>query len=101
MWWRSLYDPAANVTDNTTETSHLQSPAIMPTTAASPYAASTSVNCEMCQKAFFGINRKYLLKRHMITHSGEKPFQCPYCDHRANIKQNMDVHIKRKHGIKC
>lgn len=59
--------------------------------------ATASVACDICNKRFIGINRKYLLKRHKITHSGEKPFHCPYCNHKANIKQNLDVHIKRRH----
>jgi len=56
-----------------------------------------AVNCQVCNKVFYGVNRKFLLKRHLITHSGEKPFECPYCDHKANIKQNLDNHIRRKH----
>ena len=60
-------------------------------------ASGNSVQCEICKKYFHGNNCKYLLKRHMITHSGEKPFKCPFCPHRANIKQNLDMHIKRRH----
>lgn len=58
---------------------------------------SVGVECFTCGKTFYGFNRKFLLKRHMITHTGEKPFQCPHCPHRANLKQNLEVHIKRKH----
>lgn len=68
----------------------------MPTT---PNFATVGVcvKCQTCGKTFYGFNRKFLLKRHMITHTGEKPFHCPHCPHRANLKQNLEVHIKRKH----
>ncbi|XP_071528433.1 uncharacterized protein [Panulirus ornatus] len=62
-----------------------------------PTNPSVAVECITCGKTFYGFNRKFLLKRHMITHTGEKPFQCPHCPHRANLKQNLEVHIKRKH----
>nr|XP_027222244.1 zinc finger protein 711-like [Penaeus vannamei] len=62
-----------------------------------PSSQSVAVECITCGKTFYGFNRKFLLKRHMITHTGEKPFQCPHCPHRANLKQNLEVHIKRKH----
>ncbi|XP_066964667.1 protein tramtrack, beta isoform-like isoform X13 [Macrobrachium rosenbergii] len=62
-----------------------------------PTLATVGVECVTCGKTFHGFNRKFLLKRHMITHTGEKPFQCPHCPHRANLKPNLDVHIKRKH----
>ena len=60
--------------------------------------ATPALCCQICGKGFFGFNRKFLLKRHMILHSGVKPYHCPHCNHKANIKQNLEVHIKRKHA---
>lgn len=60
-------------------------------------ATTPALCCQICGKGFFGFNRKFLLKRHMIVHSGVKPYHCPHCNHKANIKQNLEVHIKRKH----
>ncbi|MPC49210.1 Zinc finger protein 148 [Portunus trituberculatus] len=56
-----------------------------------PTSPSVAVECFTCGKSFYGFNRKFLLKRHMITHTGEKPFQCPHCPHRANLKQNLEA----------
>ena len=39
----------------------------------------------------FGSNRD--LSRHHLTHTGEKPFQCPHCPHRSNRKGNLKYHI--------
>lgn len=33
----------------------------------------------------------------MLLHTGEKPYQCPYCSHRANQKNNLRMHIRARH----
>lgn len=33
------------------------------------------------------------IKRHMLSHTGEKPFACHLCTHRCNDKGNLHKHI--------
>ncbi|KAK7072070.1 hypothetical protein SK128_021100, partial [Halocaridina rubra] len=33
----------------------------------------------------------------MLTHTGEKTFQCPHCPHRAGLKFNLSRHIRTVH----
>ena len=58
-----------------------------------------SASCTVCGKAFKGHKLKFRLRRHMIIHTGEKPFACPYCPHRANIRNNLTRHIFFQHGV--
>ena len=37
------------------------------------------------------------LKRHMLIHTGEKPFHCTECHTRFRRKQHLKVHINRVH----
>lgn len=51
---------------------------------------------QVCGKSF---NRMYNLLGHMHLHAGSKPFKCPYCTSKFNLKGNLSRHMKVKHGI--
>jgi uncharacterized Zn-finger protein len=50
--------------------------------------------CGICGKEF-GLAGD--LARHNRIHTGEKPFQCPFCDYRSTQKGNLNAHIMRTH----
>ncbi|XP_071528450.1 uncharacterized protein [Panulirus ornatus] len=50
--------------------------------------------CPQCTRAFTSLRD---LNRHFLTHTGEKPYQCPHCPHRANRKGNLKTHIRALH----
>lgn len=51
--------------------------------------------CSLCARSFYLIGD---LKRHLLTHTGEKPYKCPHCSHTANRKGNMTWHMASQHG---
>ncbi|KAL4659657.1 zinc finger protein 711-like [Arapaima gigas] len=51
--------------------------------------------CVECAKGF---RHPSELKKHMRTHTGEKPYQCPHCEFRCADQSNLKTHIKSKHG---
>uniref|UniRef100_A0A8C5MV11 Vascular endothelial zinc finger 1 n=1 Tax=Leptobrachium leishanense TaxID=445787 RepID=A0A8C5MV11_9ANUR len=51
--------------------------------------------CEMCGKAFRDV---YHLNRHKLSHSDEKPFECPVCNQRFKRKDRMTYHVRSHEG---
>lgn len=50
--------------------------------------------CQWCGRNFDRVSN---LKRHMLLHSGIKPFKCLYCNYRAIQKANVVQHLASRH----
>ncbi|XP_032940413.1 myc-associated zinc finger protein [Catharus ustulatus] len=65
--------------------------------AATPKRAAPrkSHACDTCGKAFRDV---YHLKRHRLSHTDERPFQCPVCQQRFKRKDRMASHVRSHQG---
>jgi uncharacterized Zn-finger protein len=53
--------------------------------------------CPCCSKIFKDSRN---CRRHILIHTGEKPFKCPYCTEYSSIqKVALQTHIKRQHSF--
>ncbi|KAF2368981.1 Zinc finger C2H2-type [Trinorchestia longiramus] len=50
--------------------------------------------CQFCIRKFSRLSN---LKRHLLLHTGTKPFQCLYCEYRAAQKANVVQHMANRH----
>ncbi|XP_068080104.1 vascular endothelial zinc finger 1 isoform X2 [Danio rerio] len=60
-----------------------------------PKPVKKNHGCEMCGKAFRDV---YHLNRHKLSHSDEKPFECPICQQRFKRKDRMTYHVRSHDG---
>ncbi|XP_071275544.1 LOW QUALITY PROTEIN: myc-associated zinc finger protein-like [Agelaius tricolor] len=65
------------------------------TATAAATAARKSHACDTCGKAFRDV---YHLKRHRLSHTDERPFQCPVCQQRFKRKDRMASHVRSHQG---
>ncbi|XP_050692052.1 protein tramtrack, alpha isoform-like isoform X6 [Eriocheir sinensis] len=50
--------------------------------------------CPVCGKQF---GQPYNLRRHLTTHTGERPYRCPHCNYAASQNVHLEKHIRRIH----
>lgn len=64
--------------------------------SSSAYAsAPNKIPCPYCGRKFPWLSS---LKRHILTHTGAKPYKCPECPLWFTTKSNCDRHLARKHS---
>ncbi|ESN91041.1 hypothetical protein HELRODRAFT_125297, partial [Helobdella robusta] len=51
--------------------------------------------CDVCGKGFIVCNQ---LKRHLLMHTGQKDFRCPYCSYATYVSHNLKKHCMNRHA---
>uniref|UniRef100_A0A1B0GL11 Putative c2h2-type zn-finger protein n=1 Tax=Lutzomyia longipalpis TaxID=7200 RepID=A0A1B0GL11_LUTLO len=91
----------ASNTDQTAVKSHTESDKIYSIVKRSKNSSEDNHFCIQCKKDF---STKTNLRRHMLTHADQKPFQCSICGNgftqKGSLKQHMHLHTGER-PYKC
>ena len=71
-----------------------ESRATLPVAASSSSGSTLKYHvCDFqnCKKMFL---KRWSLERHIRTHTGERPYACPYCPYRSKQKHYISIHAK-------
>lgn len=78
--------------------SHIKSRHSIDPSARQPKRRNDRFKCDTCSKCF---RDSYILRRHQVVHTGEKPYNCDLCDKGFATKSNLDSHKRSRHsGLK-
>uniref|UniRef100_A0A0P4X241 C2H2-type domain-containing protein n=1 Tax=Scylla olivacea TaxID=85551 RepID=A0A0P4X241_SCYOL len=95
LWSRALH-PKKTEPSLSTGIFPSQQPPLLPT-SGDPSAREAFMECEVCGKVFSGPKRRFLMERHVRTHTGEKPYCCPHCHLRFSQSGNLSRHTRLVH----
>ena len=56
------------------------------------YLAQNQYGCPFCSKL---LKSSWLMKRHILTHTEERPYSCPYCNYSMKRKYNLKAHMAK------
>ena len=63
--------------------------------ASNALSGGLAFKCTLCGRGF---DRKGNLSRHLLTHTGEKPFHCSFCSYRCSRMDALKSHMICKHA---
>jgi len=68
-----------------------------------PSASNDPVICLICNKVFdrtLDQSWSQKFRRHMLSHSGAKPYECYFCGYKSSRKDSVKRHIRLRHYSK-